>query len=134
PRGQSTAIATGLAELPLLLGHRVLGSFLEAYMVVADRLAAHPPGPIDERSFLDECIGVGRQYRLQQRIHSAESSSTELFRCALALAAGRGLLGPEASDGRKAFAAELREVVDGVDSLRRLAVAALERTTAEEGR
>src|SRR5207248_7214426 len=32
-----TAIATGLAELPLLLGHRVLGSFLEAYMVVADR-------------------------------------------------------------------------------------------------
>ncbi|HYT40460.1 MAG TPA: 1-acyl-sn-glycerol-3-phosphate acyltransferase, partial [Acidimicrobiia bacterium] len=30
-----TAIATGLAELPLVLGHRVLGSFLEAYMVVA---------------------------------------------------------------------------------------------------
>jgi glycerol-3-phosphate O-acyltransferase len=110
-------------------------------MVVADRLAAHPPGPVDERTFLDECIGVGRQYRLQQRIHSAESISTELFRSALALAAGRGLLAdpdPDVGPGdilrrRGAFAAELREVVDRVDSLRRLAVATLERTTAEEG-
>ena len=129
-----TSIATGLAELPLLLGHRVLGSFLEAYMVVADRLAAHPPGPVDEKAFLDECIGVGRQYRLQQRIHSAESISKELFRNALALATGRGLLDPTVVTGRReAFAAELREVVDRVDSLRRLAVSALERTTAEEG-
>jgi glycerol-3-phosphate O-acyltransferase len=130
--GDPTAIATGLAELPLLLGHRVLGSFLEAYMVVADRLAARPPGPVDEASLLDECLGVGHQYRLQQRIHSTESISKELFRSALALAAGRGLLEPDASEGREAFAAELREVVDRVDSLRRLAVAALERTTAEE--
>jgi glycerol-3-phosphate O-acyltransferase len=141
-----TAIATGLAELPLLLGHRVLGSFLEAYLVVADRLAAHPPGPVDEKAFLDECIGVGHQYRLQQRIHSAESISKELFRSALALAAGRGLLAAPDEDGggdpgdvarrREAFAAELAEVVDRVDSLRRLAVAALERATsptAEEG-
>jgi glycerol-3-phosphate O-acyltransferase len=133
PRGQPTAIATGLAELPLLLGHRVLGSFLEAYMVVADRLAAHPPGPVDEESFLEECIGVGRQYRLQQRIHSTESISKELFRNALALAAGRGLLEAESAAGREAFAAELREVVDRVDGLRRLAVATLERTTVEEG-
>ena len=109
-------------------------------MVVADRLAALPPGPVDERSFLEECIGVGRQYRLQQRIHSAESISKELFRSALALAAGRGLLAENPSDPddvahhREAFAAELSEVVDRVDSLRRLAVAALERTTAEEGR
>jgi glycerol-3-phosphate O-acyltransferase len=137
--GDPTAIATGLAELPLLLGHRVVGSFLEAYMVVADRLAAHPPGPVDEKMFLDDCIGVGRQYRLQQRIHSAESISRELFRNALALAAGRGLLAGAEPDGadlarrREAFAAELREVVDRVDSLRRLAVSTLERTTAEEG-
>lgn len=136
-----TAIATGLAELPLLLGHRVLGSFLEAYMVVADRLAAHPPGPVEEIAFLDECIGVGKQYRLQQRIHSGESIGKELFRNALALAGGRGLLadpGPDPDEAdelarrREAFAAELREVVDRVDSLRRLAVAALERTTEEE--
>jgi glycerol-3-phosphate O-acyltransferase len=137
-----TAIATGLAELPLLLGHRVLGSFLEAYMVVADRLAAHPPGPVEETAFLDECIGVGKQYRLQQRIHSGESIGKELFRNALALAGGRGLLanpgpGPDPDETnelarrRDAFAAELREVVDRVDSLRRLAVAGLERTTEE---
>jgi glycerol-3-phosphate O-acyltransferase len=129
-----TAIATGLAGLPLLLGHRVLGSFLEAYMVVADHLAAQPSGPVDERPFLDGCIGLGRQYRLQQRIHSTESISKELFRNALALAAGRGLLGLETEDGRRAFAAELREVVDRVESLRRMAVAALERTTGEESR
>jgi glycerol-3-phosphate O-acyltransferase len=141
--GDPTSIATGLAALPLVLGHRVLGSFLEAYMVVADRLAARPPGPVEDKVFLDECIGVGRQYRLQQRIHSAESISKELFRNALSLAAGRGLLegpgdGPasraEIARRRDAFAAELREVVDRVDSLRRLAAAALERTTAEEGR
>ncbi len=137
-----TAIATGLAELPLLLGHRVFSSFLEAYMVVADRLTTHPAGPVDEKQFLDECIGVGRQYLLQQRIHSGESISKELFKNALSLAAGRGLLadpGPDpdavANIARKrdAFAAELREVVDRIDSLRRLAGAALERTTAEEG-
>jgi glycerol-3-phosphate O-acyltransferase len=137
-----TAIAAGLAELPLLLGHRVLGSFLEAYMVVADRLAAAPPGPVDEKAFLDECIGVGGQYRLQQRIHSAESISKELFRNALSLAAGRGLLAEPGSDPdtaadvarrRDAFATEIREIVDRIDSLRRLAVAALERTTTEEG-
>jgi glycerol-3-phosphate O-acyltransferase len=140
--GDPTAIATGLAELPLLLGHRVLGSFLEAYTVVGDRLAARPPGPVDEKEFLAECIGVGRQYRLQQRIHSEESISKELFRGALSLAAGRGLLegGPGDDPGlladvarrRDAFAAELREVADRIDSLRRLAAAALERTTAEE--
>jgi glycerol-3-phosphate O-acyltransferase len=111
-------------------------------MVVADRLVTHPLGPVDEKAFLDECIGVGRQYRLQQRIHSAESISKELFRDALSLAGGRGLLAEPGPDPdavadltrrREAFAAELREVVERVDSLRRLAVAALERTTAEEG-
>jgi glycerol-3-phosphate O-acyltransferase len=111
-------------------------------MVVADRLAAQPPGPVDEKAFLDGCIGVGRQYRLQQRIHSTESISKELFRNALSLAAGRGLLTDPGADPadlgdsagrREAFAAELREVVERVDSLRRLAVATLERTTAEEG-
>jgi len=129
-----TAIATGLAGLPLLLGHRVLGSFLEAYMVVADHLAAHPPGPVDEASFLEECIGLGRQYRLQQRIHSTESISRELFRNALALATGRGLLESDPGGGRGAFAAELREVVERVDSLRRMAIAALERATGEGSR
>ena len=133
-----TDIAAGLAELPLLLGHRVLGSFLEAYMVVADRLALRPPGPVDEDAFLDECNGVGRQYRLQHRIHSTESISKELFRNAFALAAGRGLVGadPDAADivrRREEFAAELREVVDRIDSLRRLAVSTLERTTVAEG-
>jgi glycerol-3-phosphate O-acyltransferase len=134
-----SVIATGLAELPLFLGHRVLGAFLEAYMVVADRLAASPPGPVDEGAFLDSCIGVGQQYRLQQRIHSGESISKELFRNALHLAGGRGLLADpgepddvaELDRRRHAFAAELREVVDRVDSLRRLAVAALERSTEE---
>jgi glycerol-3-phosphate O-acyltransferase len=137
--GDPSAIAAGLAKLPLLLGHRVLGSFLEAYMVVADRLAARPAGPVEERAFLAECVGVGEQYRLQQRIDSTESISNQLFRSALALAGGRGLLdepGPDPDDvirRREEFAGEIREVVDRVDSLRRLAVAALERSTREEG-
>ena len=99
------------------------------------------PGRREARSSTSASAS-GRQYRLQQRIHSGESISKELFKNALALAAGRGLLADPGTDPdaaadiarrRDAFAAELREVVDRVDSLRRLAGAALERTTAEEG-
>ncbi|HYH52301.1 MAG TPA: 1-acyl-sn-glycerol-3-phosphate acyltransferase, partial [Acidimicrobiia bacterium] len=137
-QGQN-AIVTGLSELPLLLGHRVLGSFIEAYMVVADRLAGCPSGPVDEKAFLDQCVGVAKQYRLQHRIHSGESISKELFRNGLSLARGRGLLADardpetatEITGGRERFAAEIRDVVDRIDTLRRLAVASLERSTGE---
>ena len=73
--------------------HWVLRPFLEAYRVVADALEAlDHRTDVDEKQFLVECMALGRQYRLQHRIQSAESVSTVLFETALRLAGNRGLL------------------------------------------
>lgn len=111
-----------LASSGFLMAHRVLRSFLEAELVVARRLVAHPAGAeVDRKAFLAECAGVGQQYLLQGRVHSAEALSGELFSSALKLAGGRGLLDP-ATPGlaarREALACELETV------LRRVQVAA----------
>lgn len=100
------------------LAHLVLRPFLDAYLVVADRLADRGDGPVDEDDLLADSLAVGQQWALQRRLASAESVSLELFRTALALARHKGLL--EAGEGvgsaREAFAAELR------DSVRRVTI------------
>ena len=111
-------VADGRAVLErarVLLASRVLRSFLDAQLVVAERLTAHPPGqPVADAGFLDECGGVGRQMLLQGRLHGPESLSRELFSSALKLAANQDLIGPggeELARGRRALAARLRELV-----------------------
>ena len=105
--------------------HRVLRPFLEAYRVVADRLERIPPGePIDEPRFLDECLGIGRQYHLQRRIHSGESVSQVLFKTALELAENRGLLHsdePELASWRRVFAEQIRSALRRIDAVEALA-------------
>lgn len=114
-----------LERAPTLLAHRVLGPFLEAYEVVADRLAARDPADeLDEKAFLGECVGVGRQYVMQRRLDSPESVSRELFRGALRLAANRSLVEPggdDLRDARAAFASEIRDDVGRVAVIRALA-------------
>jgi len=112
------SVADGRAVLrraPVLVADRVLRSFLDAQLVVAERLAALPPGqPVAEPEFLAECGGVGRQMLLQGRLHGPESLSRELFANALKLAANQDLIGPggeELAQGRRAFAARLRDLV-----------------------
>ena len=112
-------VADGRAVLErarVLVASRVLRSFLDAQLVVAERLAAHAPGqPVAEPGFLDECGGVGRQMLLQGRLHGPESLSRELFSGALKLAANQDLMGPggeELARGRRALAARLRDLVD----------------------
>ena len=121
-----------LAELPLHLAHRVLRPFLEAYGVVADRLADRDPRrPIDDREFLAECAGVATQRRLQRRLHSAESISNELFRASLRLAANRDLVDPgreELADARRAFAEEIRVEVRRIAAVHEVAQRGLEPT------
>ncbi len=99
------------------LAHLVLRPFLDAYLVVADRLADRGDGPVDEADLLADSLAVGQQWALQRRVASEESISLELFRTALALARHKGLL--EAGDGvgsaREAFAAELRDTVRRVN-------------------
>ena len=113
-----------MKDAPFLIAPTVLPTFLEAYYVVADRLAAQAPGaPIDEKAFLDECIAVGRQYLLQQRVLHPECLSRELFTNALRLAANRELVAPgdEAlAERRRVFAAECEAHVKALAELGRV--------------
>jgi len=92
--------------------HWVLRPFLDSYRVVADALEVLDyRADVDEKPFLAECMALGRQYRLQHRIESAESVSTVLFGTGVRLAENRGLLeggGLVRLEERRAFAAEIQ--------------------------
>ena len=101
----------------------MLRSFVDAQWVVAERLAEHDPDtPVDEDALLDRSAAVGRQLLLQGKLHGPESLSRELFASAVRLAANRGLLAPDTpregepdlATRRRAFAAEVRGVVERV--------------------
>jgi len=116
-------LPTALRDTGLLLAHRVVGPFLEAYQVLADRLAARDPAtPVDRDELVAECLRVARQRWLQQQLHSPESISKDLMLNALKLAGNRDLLGPggeELSAARAELAAELGEAVRRVGLIRR---------------
>jgi glycerol-3-phosphate O-acyltransferase len=105
--------------------HRALRPFLESYRVVADQLVRLDPAqPFDEKRFLANCIGVGRQYKLQKRIHAADSISKVLFQTALRLARNRELLlegDGRCGPARLAFAQEIHDVLRRVDIIVALA-------------
>ncbi|MFI5780230.1 glycerol-3-phosphate 1-O-acyltransferase [Nocardia sp. NPDC051570] len=107
-------IAAELADSGFIMAHRVLRSFFDAQLVVAERLADRDIAkPWDHKQFLEECLAVGRQMLLQQRLHSPESVSSELFSSAIKLADNHGLLQPGGFDlaaRRRAFADELRTI------------------------
>ncbi|MEX5719835.1 glycerol-3-phosphate 1-O-acyltransferase [Geodermatophilus maliterrae] len=107
-----------LCRAPLLVAHRVLRSFVDAQLVVAERLAARDPRtPVVEPDFLAECSGVGQQMLLQGRLHGPESLSRELFAGALRLAANLDLVDPgreELARRRQEWAAQVRDVVGRV--------------------
>jgi glycerol-3-phosphate O-acyltransferase len=96
---------------------RVLRSFVEAYSVVADRLAAYGQAAADEAELLRACMVAGRQYHLQGRIVSAEAVSTELFKTGIKLAANRGLMAEGTGERREAFRRELDDVLRRIDVL-----------------
>lgn len=108
-----TDILAVLRDSGFIMAHRVLRSFIDAQLVVAERLEAQGAAPVDRKQFIDECLAVGRQMLLQQRLHSPESVSSELFSSALKLADNHGLLTPDGADlpaRRRAFADELRTI------------------------
>lgn len=104
-----------LCRAPLLLAHRVLRSFVDAQLVVAERLAARDLStPLVEADFLAECSGVAQQMLLQGRLHGPESLSRELFAAALRLADNLDLVdegGEDLGRRRQQWAAEIRDVV-----------------------
>ena len=103
----------------------MLRPFLDAYHIVADRLAAYEDESIDEDTFLRECLQVGKQWELQRRIASAESRSMELFKTALRLARHRELIDgvddSEIARRRREFADEIATAVRRVNTIAELA-------------
>ena len=95
------------------VAHLVLRPYLDAYLLVADRLlVGAPDGDLDEGAFLEECLRVGRQWVLQRRMANEESLSTEMFRTALKLAHHRDLFAtadPTLTERRVAFLREIDE-------------------------
>jgi glycerol-3-phosphate O-acyltransferase len=114
-----------LESADLLLAHLVLRPFLDAYHIVADRLAAHEDESFDEGDFLAECLEVGKQWELQRRIASAESRSMELFKTALRLARHRELVDgfdcPDIAQRRQQFADEIATAIRRVNTIAELA-------------
>ena len=108
-------------QAPFLVAHRVLTAFLEAYYVVAERLAAQP---------VDRPIDSGRLHRRMRQRRQAvpdaaapaepECVSRELFGSAMQLAANRNLIKP-GSEGlakrRSEFADELAALVTAVGEI-----------------
>ena len=126
-------VLPGLARLPFLIAHRIVGPFLEAYSVLADRLAAAEPArPVDADALVAEARGVAQQRVLQHTLSSRESVSKDLFKNALELAGNRGLLepGPDVAERRAAFAAELAEATMRVAVVGRIAASRMASTTA----
>jgi glycerol-3-phosphate O-acyltransferase len=125
--GGADAITGLLPRIRPFSAHRILRPFLEAYRGVGDALERRDPAqPLEEASFLNDCLALGKQYSLQRHIKSPESVSKVLFGTALKLARNRELTDPGGEDlaaRRAAFAEELREAIRRVDAVEALAQA-----------
>jgi glycerol-3-phosphate O-acyltransferase len=114
-----TDIGETLASSGMLVAHRTVRSFLEAYSIVADRLVALGTAKADPERLVRDALALGRQYRLQRRVASSEAVSAHLFRTAIKLAQHRELLGEGDSvlSRRTAFADELHDVLNRVAAI-----------------
>ena len=114
-----------LEKADLLLAHLVLRPFLDAYHIVAARLAAYEDESFDEQPFLTECLEVGKQWELQRRIAGAESRSLELFKTALRWGRHRELVDgfedPDIAERRRQFADEIATAIRRVNAIAELA-------------
>ena len=113
--GTAEQVRELLSQSGFLMAHRVLRSFLDTQLVVAERLARRDASkPVESGALLDECEAVGRQMLLQGRLHGPESLSRELFGSALKLAENHGLLqlgGQELTSRREQSASYVRDLV-----------------------
>jgi glycerol-3-phosphate O-acyltransferase len=118
----SPAVQNLLEDIRPLTAHTVLRSFLESYSVMAATIATQNGRDVGEKELLRRCKSVGRQYQLQQRIHSPESLASPLFKNALQLADSRGLLsGPATDEDRRRLGDEIRRVIRDLDLVELLA-------------
>ncbi len=133
PSGAPEEVRELLGGAGFLMAHRVLRSFLDAQLVVLERLAAMDPSSIPEtKTLLNDCEAVGKQMLLQGRLHGPESLSRELFGAALQLADNYGLMqigGEELGELRRISARRAGQlvastrVIESLDASRRAEVA-----------
>jgi glycerol-3-phosphate O-acyltransferase len=96
-----------------------------------------PRMAFDRAEFLKECLGYGRQLLLQGEVHSADAVSQELYGAAVKLAANRDLVDPgrEAlQEARRAYLAEVEEVVDRLSWIGAREAMMLEEVLHDDGR
>jgi len=104
-----------VADPRLHVAHRALGSFVDAQLVFAERLAARDPSrPVDRDELVRECLGFGRQLVLQGRLYAPESVARDLYEAAWRLAENRGLLEPGRAAERAAFRDEVASVAERI--------------------
>ena len=118
-------IREGMGELDMLVAHRVIGPFFEAYSVLADELTLLGQ-PADDKELVTRSLGLAQQRWLQRQLTTPESVSADYFRNAVQLADRFGLIAsdePGLADRRRAFADELRQITRRLDTLRRIAQA-----------
>lgn len=115
-----------LDEARLRTAHHIIGPFLEAYLVLAERLAGMGIDAVANADQLArECVPLARQRYLQRSVASPESASVAIMANAAKLAEANGLLddpAPEVGSRRAEFAATLREAVACIEIVRRAAV------------
>jgi glycerol-3-phosphate O-acyltransferase len=120
-----TQIRDGMGRLDMLVAHRVIGPFFEAYSVLADELTLLGQ-PADDKELVKRSLGVAQQRWLQRQLTTPEAVSADYFRNAVLLADKLGLMAseePGLTDRRRAFADELHQITRRLDTLRRIAQA-----------
>jgi glycerol-3-phosphate O-acyltransferase len=117
--GGLNGIGEALASSGMLVAHRTVRSFFEAYVIVADRLVQLGAAPAEPAQLIQDALALGRQYRLQRRVSSSEAVSAHLFGTAVKLAQHHELLGSGdlVLRARRAFADELHEVLGRVAAI-----------------
>ena len=108
-----------------LRAHLALRPFLESYLLVAESLLRLDGGTGPGEDFLARTLALGRQYRMQRRVRSPEAVSKVLFATALKLAESRGAAKPGQDTNRKrrAFADEVRELLQRIEIVSAIAEA-----------
>jgi glycerol-3-phosphate O-acyltransferase len=116
-----------LAELPssdLLLAHRIIGPFFEAYHILFDELADHGDATAEEKSLVERALAVAKQRYLQRQLPTAESISRDYFRNAVLLAQHYDLMdgsAPDIAERRRLMAEEIVEIATRLDAFRKIA-------------
>jgi glycerol-3-phosphate O-acyltransferase len=125
-----------LERIDTLSSDMILRSFIEAYAVLADVLLERGAAACAEAGLAERCMGLGRQYLLQERLRSPESVSRHLFQTGIQLAVNRNLCVADrgVEDRRRRFADELWRVVRHMNVVHDFAVRRVEQLVEAERR